>query len=195
MRGTDVVVVGAGIGAMHYTGMLAMRMAPQLKFDLAWFITSIVVAVALVVVLLGFVVAKLLDTLLSKLLAKFGLDRLMAGTGLTKLLAALGDFRQHAVQLLGVTAGRVVEFDQFAAFGQGEADTLATQNQFQADFVPWRIDPLLPATLGTEQALLFIEANGTGGDVELAGEVGNAVGLAAHGRAREWGHGAKLMSG
>ena len=39
---------------------------------------------ALVVVLLGFVVAKLLDTLLSKLLAKLGLDRLMAGTGLTK---------------------------------------------------------------------------------------------------------------
>ena len=37
---------------------------------------------ALIVVLLGFVVAKLLDTLLSKLLAKIGLDRLMAGTGL-----------------------------------------------------------------------------------------------------------------
>ncbi|WP_296253999.1 mechanosensitive ion channel family protein [Pseudomonas sp. UBA4194] len=45
---------------------------------------------ALVVVLLGFVVAKLLDTLLSKLLAKFGLDRLMAGTGLTKLLSRAG---------------------------------------------------------------------------------------------------------
>lgn len=45
---------------------------------------------ALVVVLLGFVVAKLLDTLLSKLLAKFGLDRLMAGTGLTKMLGRGG---------------------------------------------------------------------------------------------------------
>lgn len=45
---------------------------------------------ALVVVLLGFVVAKLLDTLLSKVLAKLGLDRLMAGTGLTKLLARAG---------------------------------------------------------------------------------------------------------
>lgn len=42
---------------------------------------------ALVVVLLGFVIAKLLDALLSKLLAKLGLDRLMGGTGLTKLLA------------------------------------------------------------------------------------------------------------
>ncbi len=45
---------------------------------------------ALIVVLVGFVVAKLLDTLLSKLLAKLGLDRLMAGTGLTKLLARVG---------------------------------------------------------------------------------------------------------
>ena len=36
------------------------------------------------------VVAKLLDTLLSKLLAKLGLDRLMAGTGLTKLLGRAG---------------------------------------------------------------------------------------------------------
>lgn len=45
---------------------------------------------ALVVVLLGFVVAKLLDTLLSKILAKVGLDRLMAGTGLTKMLMRVG---------------------------------------------------------------------------------------------------------
>ena len=45
---------------------------------------------ALVVVLLGFVVAKLLDALLSKLLAKLGLDRLMGGTGLTKILARIG---------------------------------------------------------------------------------------------------------
>jgi len=46
--------------------------------------------IALILVLLGFVVAKLLDTLLSKLLAKVGLDRLMSGTGLTRLLARIG---------------------------------------------------------------------------------------------------------
>lgn len=45
---------------------------------------------ALLVVLMGFVVAKVLDTLLSKLLAKFGLDRLMGGTGLTKILNRAG---------------------------------------------------------------------------------------------------------
>lgn len=45
---------------------------------------------ALVVVVLGFVVAKLLDALLSKVLAKVGIDRLMAGTGLNKLLTRIG---------------------------------------------------------------------------------------------------------
>ena len=45
---------------------------------------------ALLVVAIGFVVAKLLDTLLSKGLAKVGLDRLVAGTGTTKLLGRAG---------------------------------------------------------------------------------------------------------
>ena len=41
------VLVGAGIGAMHYTGMAAMRSALQLRYDPAMFALSIVVAVAL----------------------------------------------------------------------------------------------------------------------------------------------------
>ncbi|SPZ09549.1 CmpX protein [Pseudomonas luteola] len=45
---------------------------------------------ALLVVILGFFFAKLLDHLLSRLLAKLGLDRLMTGTGLTKMLARVG---------------------------------------------------------------------------------------------------------
>lgn len=40
-------LVGAGIGAMHYTGMLAMQMAPVLKFDIEWVLISVVVAVVL----------------------------------------------------------------------------------------------------------------------------------------------------
>lgn len=39
--------VGAGIGAMHYTGMLAMQMEPVLKFDLIWVLISVAVAVGL----------------------------------------------------------------------------------------------------------------------------------------------------
>lgn len=41
------VLVGAGIGSMHYAGMAAMRMAPQLRFDPYWFAASIVIAVVL----------------------------------------------------------------------------------------------------------------------------------------------------
>ncbi|MFT5782083.1 MAG: small-conductance mechanosensitive channel [Pseudomonas sp.] len=54
----------------------------------AVFIPNLIVA--MILVLVGFVLAKLLDTLLSKVLAKIGLDRLMAGTGLTKMLARVG---------------------------------------------------------------------------------------------------------
>ncbi|MBU2892257.1 PAS domain S-box protein [Colwellia sp. D2M02] len=43
------VLVGAGIGTMHYVGMAAMQMAPLLRYDLWMFSTSIVVAVVLAI--------------------------------------------------------------------------------------------------------------------------------------------------
>ncbi|MCJ8167820.1 mechanosensitive ion channel family protein [Atopomonas sediminilitoris] len=45
---------------------------------------------AVVLVILGFVVAKLLDALITKVLAKLGLDRLMTGSGVDKLLKRIG---------------------------------------------------------------------------------------------------------
>ncbi|MEC7358613.1 MAG: MHYT domain-containing protein, partial [Pseudomonadota bacterium] len=41
------VLVGAGIGTMHYSGMAAMEMAPLLRYDIGMFALSIVVAVGL----------------------------------------------------------------------------------------------------------------------------------------------------
>jgi two-component system, sensor histidine kinase and response regulator len=41
------LLVGAGIGCMHYSGMLAMRMDAQLRFDSGWFSASIVIAISL----------------------------------------------------------------------------------------------------------------------------------------------------
>ncbi len=41
------VLVGAGIGTMHYTGMAAMEMSLALRYDPLWFAASIVVAVLL----------------------------------------------------------------------------------------------------------------------------------------------------
>jgi PAS domain S-box-containing protein len=41
------LLVGAGIGSMHYTGMLAMQMGPRMQFDMIWVLISVVVAVSL----------------------------------------------------------------------------------------------------------------------------------------------------
>ncbi|RZF93445.1 PAS domain S-box protein [Pseudoalteromonas sp. CO302Y] len=41
------VLLGAGIGTMHYTGMAAMELSPLLRYDPLWFAASIVVAVLL----------------------------------------------------------------------------------------------------------------------------------------------------
>jgi small-conductance mechanosensitive channel len=77
---------------------------------------------ALVVVLLGFVVAKLLDTLLSKLLAKVGLDRLMAGTGLTKLLGRGG------IQVpISTVIGKIVYWFVLLIFLVSAAESLGLQ--------------------------------------------------------------------
>lgn len=45
---------------------------------------------ALFIILLGFVIAKVVDAVLSKGLAKLGLDRLMGGAGVNKMLARIG---------------------------------------------------------------------------------------------------------
>ena len=47
--GLGGALIGAGIGVMHYSGMAAMQMAPELHYDLVGFAISIVVAVALAV--------------------------------------------------------------------------------------------------------------------------------------------------
>jgi len=47
------VLVGAGIGAMHYAGMAGMQMQLQLRYDPAMFALSIVVAVVLATLALG----------------------------------------------------------------------------------------------------------------------------------------------
>ncbi|MGY4533862.1 small-conductance mechanosensitive channel [Pseudomonas sp. TE3786] len=78
--------------------------------------------VALILVLLGFVVAKLLDTLLSKLLGKVGLDRLMAGTGLTKLIGRAG------IQVpVSALIGKIVYWFVLLVFLVSAAESLGLQ--------------------------------------------------------------------
>ncbi len=47
------VIVGVGIGVMHYVGMAAMQMDLQLRYDPFWFILSIIVSVALATIALS----------------------------------------------------------------------------------------------------------------------------------------------
>ncbi|SFD73749.1 MHYT domain-containing protein [Massilia yuzhufengensis] len=67
------VVVGAGIGAMHYSGMAGMQMKLQLRYDPAMFALSIVVAVVLATIALG---------------VRFGLTRFTSLTESRRLLIA-----------------------------------------------------------------------------------------------------------
>ncbi len=128
---------------------------------------------ALVVVLLGFVVAKLLDTLLSKLLAKIGLDRLMAGTGLTKMLARAG------IQVpVSTLIGKIVYWFVLLIFLVSAAESLGL------DRVSATLDVLalyLPKVLGAAVVLLA--------GVLLAQLVSGLVRGAAEGVGLEYAHG------
>ena len=68
------VLVGAGIGAMHYSGMAGMRMSLDLRYDPLMFGLSIVVAVVLATLALW---------------VRFGLTRLRLSEGKRLLLAAV----------------------------------------------------------------------------------------------------------
>ena len=47
------MLVGGGIGAMHYIGMAAMEMDVELKYDPVWLLASLVIAVALAFIALS----------------------------------------------------------------------------------------------------------------------------------------------
>ncbi len=69
-------------------GQSFMASMAALWSNITSFIPNLIAA--LFIVLLGFIVAKIVDTLLSKGLARLGLDRLMSGAGVTKLLGRVG---------------------------------------------------------------------------------------------------------
>ncbi|OHC29749.1 MAG: transporter [Pseudomonadales bacterium RIFCSPLOWO2_12_59_9] len=129
--------------------------------------------VALILVLLGFVVAKLLDTLLSKLLGKIGLDRLMAGTGLTKLLGRAG------IQVpVSTLIGKIVYWFVLLIFLVSAAESLGLER------VSSTLDALalyLPKVFGAALVLLA--------GVLLAQLVSGLVRGAAEGVGLEYAHG------
>lgn len=88
------VLMGAGIGTMHYSGMAAMEMAPLLRYDLSVFALSIVVAVCLAMLSLwikfGITAATKSRKMLGKhaLLASIVMGLAIAGMHYTGMAAA-----------------------------------------------------------------------------------------------------------
>jgi PAS domain S-box-containing protein len=91
------VLVGAGIGAMHYSGMAAMEMAPYLRFDPITFALSILIAVLLAMLALW---------------ARFGMQRLFtlaAGDVRLDLIAgAIMGVAITGMHYMGMAAARFV---------------------------------------------------------------------------------------
>lgn len=89
------LVLGLGIGAMHYIGMAAMRFNGALVYDITWFLTSLVVALSLGIVamltyrgLLRFERDGQLQRLVSRLFPAAIIAAAISGMHYTALLAA-----------------------------------------------------------------------------------------------------------
>lgn len=74
---------------------------------------------ALIIVLLGLVIARLVDTVLTKGLAKLGLDRLMTGAGVTKMLSRIG-----IASPVSAVIGKIIYWFIILTFVVSAAETL-----------------------------------------------------------------------
>lgn len=102
------VLVGAGIGAMHYTGMAAMQMAPLLRYDPWWFALSILVAVVLAILALW---------------VRFGLrGRLSSGRAIMASGCVMG-LAIAGMHYTGMAAARFIGTPELST-NQGNADSV-----------------------------------------------------------------------
>ncbi|WP_288378952.1 MHYT domain-containing protein, partial [uncultured Massilia sp.] len=106
------VVVGAGIGAMHYAGMAGMQMRLQLRYDPAMFALSIVVAVVLATIALG---------------VRFGLSRFQSLSESRRLLLAaiVMGCAISGMHYTGMAAARFVGDVEPGAMGGSNSSFLA----------------------------------------------------------------------
>ncbi len=93
------VLVGAGIGAMHYSGMAAMQMAPLLRYDPWMFALSILVAVVLAVLALW---------------VRFGLREHFSKGQALSLAALVMGLAISGMHYTGMAAARFVGIEEFS---------------------------------------------------------------------------------
>src|SRR5258706_8284216 len=82
------------------------------------------------------------------------------------------------LELLALVAGDVVQLEQLADFGEGEAQALAAQGELQAHPATAAEDPVGALPPGTQEALVLVEADGPGAHVKFFGERRDRVGSA-----------------
>lgn len=123
------VLVGAGIGTMHYSGMAAMHMGMTLKYDPVWFGISILVAVMLAILALwirfGLREQRQLSNLQKNLLASTVMGFAIAGMHYTGMKAArfYGAVTQDAsltenhIFLASIIAATTIALSVFALSG------------------------------------------------------------------------------
>jgi NO-binding membrane sensor protein with MHYT domain len=104
---TGATLMGLGISAMHYTGMMAMQMFPPIHYDAVLFITSVLIAILASVAALWIVIALRRNRSHSAILAKLGSAAVMgfaiAGMHYTGMAAA--QFAPGSVCLAARSAG------------------------------------------------------------------------------------------
>ena len=93
------VLVGAGIGAMHYSGMAAMQMAPLLRYDPWMFALSILVAVVLAVL---------------SLWVRFGVRQHFSKGQALSLAALVMGLAISGMHYTGMAAARFVGMEEFS---------------------------------------------------------------------------------
>jgi hypothetical protein len=88
---------------------------------------------------------------------------------------ALFNFFYDPAQLRQFADRRVVQFEHFADFIQRKTKALAAQNQFQTGVITLAVQAVTPLSLGIQQSLTFIKADGASGNVEFLGQLGNGI--------------------
>src|SRR5262249_8883065 len=95
------------------------------------------------------------------------------------LVFEIGDVQaaapQQLAQLLHASAVDLVEVEQFLDLRQRKAQPLAAQDPAQPHAIVRAVEPRQPLALGLDQALIFVKADGAGGNGELASKLGDAV--------------------
>src|SRR3954469_12355906 len=133
--------------------------------------------------------APLLQLLVHALLEGLNLGelRLDVGALLQQALAVRLEHLAETLELRPLVAPGLVHVDQLADLGERESQALAAQRELEARAVAQRVDAPLPCAARREQALVLIEADGAGRDIELPGQLADRI-LAAlravRGRAR-----------